>query len=103
MNIYISSKYLGEDREMDLHTQGKDITASNNAKSGETLASAVYDRLLEDILNGSLEPGLKLRLQALKKQYDVGNSPLREALNRLSVNGLVVREENKGFPRGARE
>jgi len=67
------------------------------ARSGETLASAVYDRLLEDILNGTLEPGLKLRLQVLKKQYDVGNSPLREALNRLSENGMVVREENKGF------
>lgn len=68
-----------------------------NAKGGETLASAVYERLLEDILNGSLEPGLKLRLQLLKKHYDVGNSPLREALNRLSENGMVVREENKGF------
>ena len=33
----------------------------------------------------------------MKKQYDVGNSPLREALNRLSENGMVVREENKGF------
>jgi len=71
--------------------------SSGNNKGGETLASAVYDRLLQDILNGSLEPGLKLRLQVLKKHYDVGNSPLREALNRLSENGMVVREENKGF------
>jgi DNA-binding GntR family transcriptional regulator len=71
--------------------------ASSSVKSGETLASAVYDRLLEDILKGKLEPGLKLRLQVLKKQYDVGNSPLREALNRLSENGMVQREENKGF------
>jgi len=68
-----------------------------NTKGGETLASAVYDRLLEDILNGTLEPGLKLRLQVLKKHYDVGNSPLREALNRLSEKGMVEREENKGF------
>ncbi len=72
-------------------------TEPGNAKSGETLASAVYDRLLEDIVKGQLKPGLKLRLQVLKKQYDVGNSPLREALNRLSENGMVVREENKGF------
>ena len=68
-----------------------------NTKGGETLASAVYDRLLEDILNGTLEPGLKLRLQVLKTHYDVGNSPLREALNRLSEKGMVEREENKGF------
>lgn len=68
-----------------------------NTRGSETLASAVYDRLLGDILNGILEPGLKLRLQVLKTQYDVGNSPLREALNRLSEKGMVVREENKGF------
>jgi DNA-binding GntR family transcriptional regulator len=65
--------------------------------AGETLASLVYDRLLKDILKGNLEPGLKLRLQVLKQDYDVGNSPLREALNRLSENGMVIREENKGF------
>ena len=63
----------------------------------ETLASIVYHKLLEDILKGHLEPGRKLRLQALKDEYEVGNSPLREALNRLSANGMVVREENKGF------
>lgn len=64
---------------------------------GETLASMVYQRLLDDIIHGRLEPGSKLRLQALKEQYAVGNSPLREALNRLSANGMVLREENKGF------
>ncbi len=62
-----------------------------------TLASSVYEQLRSDILNGRFEPGSKLRLQFLAKQYSVGNSPLREALNRLSSNGLVTREENKGF------
>ena len=65
--------------------------------TNETLASSVYHELLEDILEGKLKPGHKLRLQALKDDYKVGNSPLREALNRLSANGMVVREENKGF------
>lgn len=70
---------------------------SNDNGRSETLASIVYERLRADILKGNLEPGLKLRLQVLKQDYDVGNSPLREALNRLSENGMVVREENKGF------
>lgn len=65
--------------------------------TNETLASSVYHELLVDILEGKLKPGHKLRLQALKDDYKVGNSPLREALNRLSANGMVVREENKGF------
>ena len=62
-----------------------------------TQASTVYDRLQADILTGKLEPGLKLRLKDLIEKYDTGNSPLREALNRLSANGMVVREENRGF------
>ncbi len=63
----------------------------------ETLASIAYQRLLDDIIGGHLQPGSKLRLQTLARRYDVGNSPLREALNRLSANGLVQREENRGF------
>ena len=70
---------------------------SENEASNVTLASSVYQSLLNDILCGKLKPGQKLRLQSLKVDYDVGNSPLREALNRLSTNGMVVREENKGF------
>ena len=62
-----------------------------------TQASTVFDRLQEDILTGQLEPGRKLRLKELIEKYNTGNSPLREALNRLSANGMVVREENRGF------
>ncbi|MFQ5661076.1 MAG: GntR family transcriptional regulator [Gammaproteobacteria bacterium] len=63
----------------------------------ETLASTVYQQLRADILSGKLQPGTKLRLHELKNHYDAGNSPIREALNRLLVNGMVVREENRGF------
>jgi len=66
-------------------------------KPSETMASSVYEQLRSDILKGRLTPGSKLRLQHLGKEYGVGNSPLREALNRLTSNGLVTREENKGF------
>jgi len=62
-----------------------------------TQASSVYDRLQTDILTGHLQPGRKLRLKDLIEEYETGNSPLREALNRLSANGMVVREENRGF------
>lgn len=72
--------------------------ASSNADGQiSTQASSVYDRLQDDILTGQLKPGVKLRLKDLIEKYDTGNSPLREALNRLSANGMVVREENRGF------
>ncbi len=62
-----------------------------------TQASSVYDRLQQDILDGRLKPGERLRVKELIEVYETGNSPLREALNRLSSNGLVVRKENRGF------
>jgi len=72
-------------------------TKENGNGGISTRASSVYDRLRSDILTGELQPGFKLRLKDLIEKYDTGNSPLREALNRLSANGLVVREENRGF------
>jgi len=74
-----------------------DTESANGNGRISTQASSVYDRLQTDILTGKLKPGLKLRLKDLIEQYDTGNSPLREALNRLSANGMVVREENRGF------
>lgn len=62
-----------------------------------TLASSVYERLRTDILTGGLRPGEKLRAEFLRERYRVGNSPVREALNRLSADGLVVRRDQKGF------
>lgn len=73
---------------------------AGNGNGGDrisTQASSVYDRLHADILTGKLKPGVKLRLKDLIERYETGNSPLREALNRLSANGMVEREENRGF------
>jgi DNA-binding GntR family transcriptional regulator len=72
-------------------------TVRHAAEPAGTLASSVYDRLRDDILRGVLPPDEKLRTEALRDRYGVGNSPLREALNRLSADGLVTREDQKGF------
>ncbi|HEY5622349.1 MAG TPA: FCD domain-containing protein [Gammaproteobacteria bacterium] len=66
-------------------------------ESAETLASAVFRRMQSDILEGRMRPGAPLRVHALKDTYGVGNSPLREALSRLTSHGLVERSEHKGF------
>ena len=62
-----------------------------------TRASSVYALLRADIAQGTLEPGSKLRVEAMCKRYDVGASPLREALSRLSSEGLVDRTDQRGF------
>lgn len=62
-----------------------------------TRATAVYERLRADIADGVLAPGSKLRVEAISARYGVGASPLREALSRLSAEGLVARNEQRGF------
>ncbi len=51
----------------------------------------------DDILAGELTPGDKLRADFLRARYDIGTSPMREALNRLAADGLVVHEDQRGF------
>lgn len=62
-----------------------------------TLATSIHSRLRRDILRGVFRPGERLRLDRLCERYTIGSTPLREALNRLSAEELVVREEQRGF------
>jgi GntR family transcriptional regulator, carbon starvation induced regulator len=62
-----------------------------------TLAGEVFGRLRADIISSRLRPGIKLRLEDLRRTYGVGFSPLREALSRLAENRLVVSIGQRGF------
>jgi GntR family carbon starvation induced transcriptional regulator len=62
-----------------------------------TLATSIYGLLRRDILRGVFRPGEKLRIEALSDRYEVGATPLREALNRLSAEELVLRIDQRGF------
>lgn len=74
------------------------VTRTNVAEnSPATTATAVYQRIKDDILDGRLAPGLKLRIEFVSSRYGTGSSPIREALNRLSSEGIVVRHEQRGF------
>ena len=60
--------------------------------SVETAGEKAYRRLRNDIIFGRLAPSQKLRLEALKEAYGISVSTLRELLNRLTSEGLVVAE-----------
>ena len=62
-----------------------------------TLAERALRLVRDDILNGRLAPGARLRINLLQQRYGLGLSPLREALLRLSTEGLVVAEGQRGF------
>jgi DNA-binding GntR family transcriptional regulator len=61
-----------------------------------TLADAVTARLREAIVTGQLAQGEKLAETALAAQMGVSRSPVREALHRLQLEGLVHSQPNHG-------
>jgi GntR family transcriptional regulator, carbon starvation induced regulator len=71
--------------------------SANARDSGLVLSEQAHQKIKRDILNGSLLPGAKLRLDAISERYDIGQAPVREALNQLSAEGLVARRSQKGF------
>jgi GntR family carbon starvation induced transcriptional regulator len=63
----------------------------------QTLNASVFRQIRADIVACRLAPNERLRVDTLRGRYGVGGSPLREALVRLEVEGLVTLEQNKGF------
>ena len=63
----------------------------------KTLADQAYKAMREDLLGGRLLPGSRLRLGEIQLRYELGMSPVREALMRLASEGLVVAEGQRGF------
>ncbi|PSC04352.1 GntR family transcriptional regulator [Alsobacter soli] len=64
---------------------------------GETLADAAY-RLIEDaIVRLALAPGMRLTEQELAARTGLGRTPVREAVQRLVADGLLVVFPRKGM------
>ena len=70
-----------------------------------TLTDQAIARIRRDVLIGELGPASKLRIRELAERYDLGVTPIREALAKLGAEGLVVPISNRGFavPRLSRE
>jgi DNA-binding GntR family transcriptional regulator len=81
---------------MDIGRAFGDWKMSVRSNTG-TLASTVYDRIRQDIISATLAPGMKLNIERLCDKYAVGGSPVREALNRLTSEGLVTQRDQRGF------
>ena len=65
-------------------------------RSDETVAEVVADALREAVLNGTLNPGEKLREKAICDQMGISRTPLREAYRILQMENLLVYEPYVG-------
>lgn len=76
-------------------TKDKNVSPDQNEKrrrgSGVTIA---YETLKQEILNLTLTPGSPIDEGGLAKRFNMSRTPIREALVRLSSDGLVVALKN---------
>ncbi|MFB9223163.1 GntR family transcriptional regulator [Paracoccus cavernae] len=79
-----------------LESRGSELDG-NIPDQGQTRTAEILETLRNDIIEARLEPGRRLRFDELRASYDVGISPLREALMHLASEGLVIAEHRRGY------
>ncbi len=67
------------------------------AKTANTVGMATYQQIKHDIVFAELAPGMKLKLDDLRRRYEVSTSTIRETLNRLASEGFVDAQDQCGF------
>lgn len=67
--------------------------------SGKTseLSKKISNRLLHDIVSGTLQAGAHISAQQVADRYAVSRTPVREALEHLEQNKVLIRQPNRGF------
>ncbi len=65
--------------------------------ASSSLTQDAYQRLRADLLACRLQPGMRLKINDLCRTLSVSLSAVREALSRLTSEGLVVAEPQRGF------
>lgn len=54
-----------------------------------SLQESTYNRLRDEIITGVISPGSSLKEESLSRRFGISRTPLREAIRRLSEEGLV--------------
>ena len=62
-----------------------------------TVVDVAYERLRALVLSGDVAPGARLGQVELAERFGISRTPVREALRRLSGEGLVDFHANRGF------
>lgn len=68
-------------------------TASDSTPRSEQ----AYQRLLEAIRSGQLQPGRRIRETEIAAWLGISRTPIREAIRRLESEGLILSSPNKGM------
>jgi DNA-binding GntR family transcriptional regulator len=66
-------------------------SAGTAAATARTLADQAYRRVREEIATGQLTPGQKVTERGMAERLEISPTPVREALRRLELDGLIER------------
>jgi DNA-binding GntR family transcriptional regulator len=66
-------------------------------RSHSRLAGEVYERLVEALVQGTLNPGDRLIQDRLAEELDVSRTPVRDALLRLKEEGVLEPSGRRGY------
>ena len=72
------------------------IAANIPSITRRSLHDELVERLRTLIVDGTLEPGIKVPERDLCEQFEVSRTPMREALKVLAADGLVTLTPNRG-------
>ena len=75
---------------------GVEAPAARAGGSKGAGAQLAYETLRDEIINLALPPGLHIDEQALVRRLGLSRTPIREALIRLTADGLLVGQPNRG-------
>lgn len=71
-------------------------TQASAASTILSLPQNLFNQLRDDILQGKIGPGEKLTEQRICKEYKVSRTPVREAFQKLELDGLIQIIPNRG-------
>lgn len=74
------------------------LKSATNRTNGQrhSMAQRIEQALLEEIGTGDLRPGQRLDEVGLAKRFGASRTPVREALSRLTAQGILVQGERRG-------
>ena len=72
-------------------------TTASDASMAKVAASEVYAALRQSILDGDIAPGTRINIDAVSRRLGVSQTPVREALQHLEGDNLLVYAPGRGY------
>lgn len=66
-------------------------------RNQNSLPDLAYDAIVEAIFDGRFQPSTPLSIDALAREFNISNTPVREALSRAASERLVYLAPNRGY------